>query len=421
MRNDLRDRVVLRSDGGLQTGRDLLVAALLGAEEFAFGTAALVADRLRHGPPVSPRHLSDRHRHAARGPPRQVHRHARTTSSATSPPSPRTSAASWRRSARGRSARSSGRAGGSCAPCRCARAELGPVIGGAPWPAGAARRANPASAGREIGHAPASQLEVGIAAAFRGQGSVTAAGLRLTTADRSFGAGLTGALERGELHGPIKLELRGAAGQSFGAFAGVGRRAPPRRPGQRLRRQGPVGRVDHRRPGAGPCGRPPRPRRSPATLSCTAPPPAGSTSSGRAGMRFAIRNSGAEAVVEGIGPHGCEYMTGGTVVVLGPVGANFGAGMTGGRAYLYDPTGRHAAALDERSVGASASARRSPTAPTARLASSSSSASSRRIAAAGSALADAAPRRGGPGGHVLAGRAGRRRRPRRSDAAAAAT
>ena len=65
-------------------------------------------------------------------------------------------------------------------------------------------------------------------------------------------------------------------------------------------------------------------------------------------MRFAVRNSGAEAVVEGIGPHGCEYMTGGTVVVLGPVGANFGAGMTGGRAYLYDPTGRHTAALDER-------------------------------------------------------------------------
>ena len=69
-------------------------------------------------------------------------------------------------------------------------------------------------------------------------------------------------------------------------------------------------------------------------------------------MRFAVRNCGAEAVVEGIGPHGCEYMTGGTVVVLGPVGANFGAGMTGGRAYLYDPSGRHVAALDGRSVGA---------------------------------------------------------------------
>jgi glutamate synthase (NADPH/NADH) large chain len=67
-------------------------------------------------------------------------------------------------------------------------------------------------------------------------------------------------------------------------------------------------------------------------------------------MRFAVRNSGAEAVVEGIGPHGCEYMTGGTVVVLGPIGANFGAGMTGGRAYLYDPDGRHLAALDGASV-----------------------------------------------------------------------
>jgi glutamate synthase domain-containing protein 3 len=72
---------------------------------------------------------------------------------------------------------------------------------------------------------------------------------------------------------------------------------------------------------------------------------------GRAGMRFAVRNSGASAVVEGIGPHGCEYMTGGVVVVLGPVGANFGAGMTGGRSYLYDPEGRHLPALDPRSVG----------------------------------------------------------------------
>jgi glutamate synthase (NADPH/NADH) large chain len=53
-------------------------------------------------------------------------------------------------------------------------------------------------------------------------------------------------------------------------------------------------------------------------------------------MRFAVRNSGASAVVEGVGAHGCEYMTGGVVVVLGSVGANFGAGMTGGRAYLYD-------------------------------------------------------------------------------------
>lgn len=55
---------------------------------------------------------------------------------------------------------------------------------------------------------------------------------------------------------------------------------------------------------------------------------------GRAGERFAVRNSGALAVVEGVGQHGCEYMTGGVVLVLGPLGLNFGSGMTGGLAYV---------------------------------------------------------------------------------------
>ena len=57
---------------------------------------------------------------------------------------------------------------------------------------------------------------------------------------------------------------------------------------------------------------------------------------GVAGERFCVRNSGATAVVEGVGAHGCEYMTGGTVVVLGGVGKNFGAGMSGGIAYIWD-------------------------------------------------------------------------------------
>ncbi|HWP46893.1 MAG TPA: glutamate synthase large subunit [Candidatus Limnocylindrales bacterium] len=60
---------------------------------------------------------------------------------------------------------------------------------------------------------------------------------------------------------------------------------------------------------------------------------------GRAGERFAVRNSGALAVIEGVGDHGCEYMTGGIVVVLGETGRNFGAGMTGGLAYVFDPKG----------------------------------------------------------------------------------
>jgi glutamate synthase (NADPH/NADH) large chain/glutamate synthase (ferredoxin) len=61
---------------------------------------------------------------------------------------------------------------------------------------------------------------------------------------------------------------------------------------------------------------------------------------GMAGERFAVRNSGAQAVVEGVGDHGCEYMTGGRVVVLGPTGRNFAAGMSGGVAYVLDEEGR---------------------------------------------------------------------------------
>jgi len=63
---------------------------------------------------------------------------------------------------------------------------------------------------------------------------------------------------------------------------------------------------------------------------------------GRAGERFAVRNSGASVVIEGCGTNGCEYMTGGVAVILGSIGANFGAGMTGGMSYIYDPKGEAA-------------------------------------------------------------------------------
>merc|ERR1712187_927788 len=61
---------------------------------------------------------------------------------------------------------------------------------------------------------------------------------------------------------------------------------------------------------------------------------------GKAGERFCVRNSGALAVVEGVGDHGCEYMTGGIMVCLGETGRNFAAGMSGGIAYVYDPYGK---------------------------------------------------------------------------------
>ena len=81
---------------------------------------------------------------------------------------------------------------------------------------------------------------------------------------------------------------------------------------------------------------------------------------GRAGERFAVRNSGATAVVEGIGDHGCEYMTGGTVVVLGTTGRNFGAGMSGGEAFVYDPPGELPLRLNDDLVVARAGRRATP-------------------------------------------------------------
>jgi glutamate synthase (NADPH/NADH) large chain len=71
---------------------------------------------------------------------------------------------------------------------------------------------------------------------------------------------------------------------------------------------------------------------------------------GQAGERFAVRNSGASVVVEGCGSNGCEYMTGGLAVILGPVGDNFGAGMTGGMAYIYDEAGTLPSRINEESV-----------------------------------------------------------------------
>jgi glutamate synthase (NADPH/NADH) large chain len=71
---------------------------------------------------------------------------------------------------------------------------------------------------------------------------------------------------------------------------------------------------------------------------------------GKAGERFAVRNSGAQAVVEGVGDHGCEYMTGGTTLVIGPAGRNFGAGMSGGIAFVLDDDGAFGARCNKGMV-----------------------------------------------------------------------
>ena len=108
----------------------------------------------------------------------------------------------------------------------------------------------------------------------------------------------------------------------------AGHDADPGRRRQRLRRQGPVGRQDHRLPAARARRSSPRRTSSSATSPSTARPRGEAYIRGMAGERFCVRNSGVNAVVEAVGDHGCEYMTGGRVVVLGPTGRNFAAGMS---------------------------------------------------------------------------------------------
>ena len=136
---------------------------------------------------------------------------------------------------------------------------------------------------------------------------------------------------------PSTSTSRGSAGQSFGAFVPARHHAAARGRRQRLHRQGPLGR--HASSCTPTATRRSSPRRtsSPATSSLYGATGGEVYLRGVVGERFCVRNSGATAVVEGVGDHGCEYMTGGRVVVLGPTGRNFGAGMSGGIAYVYDP------------------------------------------------------------------------------------
>src|SRR5436305_6505674 len=160
--------------------------------------------------------------------------------------------------------------------------------------------------------------------------------------DRSAGAAIAGGLVRqlgagGLKNSEVRLSFQGAAGQSFGAFC-VG--------GMELTLEGEAN--DY--VGKGLCGGAliVKPRGEAVAASnenviLGNVALYGATSgrlfaAGRAGERFAVRNSGAVAVVEGVGDHGCEYMTGGCIVVLGEIGCNFAAGMTGGKAYVFDPT-----------------------------------------------------------------------------------
>jgi glutamate synthase (NADPH/NADH) large chain/glutamate synthase (ferredoxin) len=339
MRNGLRDRIEVRTDGGLRTGRDVVIAALLGAESFGFGTATVVALGCAMA--------------------RQCHLNTCPTGIATQRPD-------LRAKFRGTPEQVIAYFTFIAEDARRIMATLGvrrmdDLIGRVELLQRIDRPDTPRASLLDLSFLltpPASTSEprrrmvarnvrpglVSLDAEILSQNG-SAGGPRVFTIGNhhlTVGARIAGDLARA--HGsagpgqPLRLRFRGSAGQSFGAFT---------LPRMHLHLEGEAN--DH--VGKGLCGGEIviRPFRSAAytggshvLLGNTAL--YGATSgrlfaAGSAGDRFAVRNSGAVAVIEGAGDHCCEYMTGGVVVVLGPVGRNFAAGMSNGIAYVLDERG----------------------------------------------------------------------------------
>jgi glutamate synthase (ferredoxin) len=331
VRAGLRARVRLRVDGGLKFARDVVVAALLGAEEFGFGTAALLAigcvmARQCHlnTCPVGIATQDEALRARFAGNPEMVETFFRAL------------AADVRQLLAGMGAGSIDEVLGAVDRLRPRSPEAGQSVTSLLQPILDPPAQFPCP------HEDSSALHVELNRVVDDLESLSVRPYRfeITNEDRAVGAHFSGEVLRrlGSSFGRSTLEMTGVdceffgtAGQSFGAFLISG---------ANFRLTGEAN--DY--VGKGLCG---------GSISIAAQAEAsargdvlvgntvlyGATSgdlfvAGRAGERFAVRNSGALAVVEGVGCHGCEYMTAGVVVVLGPAGGNLGAGMTGGLAYL---------------------------------------------------------------------------------------
>ena len=342
-RNGLRDRVRLQTDGGLKTGLDVIKAAILGAESFGFGTAPMIAMGCKY---LRICHLNTcatgvatqldvlRKRHFV-GTAEKVIRYFRFVAEDVRE---RLAALGVRRleDLVGRTdlLRARGDLEG-----KARRVDLAPLLNAAAvFDDGAQVCSGARNAPRDPGTLAARiSLDTSFAVEHKRGGEFRYA---VRNTDRSLGARLCGDVARrhgdlGMSDAPITLKLSGSAGQSLGAWNvggvhivlegeandGVGKGMtagkivlhPPKDAGFRARDAVIIGNT------------------------CLYGATGGELyAAGRAGERFAVRNSGALAVVEGAGDHCCEYMTGGIVVVLGSTGLNFGAGMTGGFAYVLD-------------------------------------------------------------------------------------
>ena len=341
--NDLRDKVRLQTDGGLKTGLDVIKAAILGAESFAFGTGPMVALgckflRICHlnncATGVATQNDKLRSTHFI-GLPQMVMNYFQFVARETQ---------EWLAIL-----------GVSSMAELIGRTDLLEILPGttdkqrkldlAPLLSTAGVAADKPQYCVEPKNAPydkgelAEQMIVDMKEAIANKkGGFFEYDVR--NINRSIGARISGEIARhhgnyGMSDTPIRLQLKGSAGQSFGVWnAG----------GLEMRLEGDANDYVGKGMAAGKITIYPSPESHFATQqasimgnTCLYGATGGKLyAAGMAGERFAVRNSGATAVVEGIGDHGCEYMTGGVVAVLGESGLNFGAGMTGGFAYVLD-------------------------------------------------------------------------------------
>ncbi len=335
--NGLRSRVRLRTDGGFLTGRQVIVAALLGADEYSFGTAAMIAEgcimlRACHRDTCKPGVATQRPHLRANftGTPEGVASYFLFIADEVRGYLAQLGLRSMDEAV-GRVDLLRQRGTGND---RADVMDLSPLLEppAADGPRHFVERVELQDPRAELGD----QL---LADAFRPvwDGDDVELSYEIHNADRATGAALSGAiaLEYGELppRGTARVHLTGTAGQSFAAFLAHGIEFDLTGEANDYVGKGMGGGIVVIRP--------------PADDVTDVPVLAGNTClygatggelfvAGAAGERFAVRNSGATAVIEGVGDHCCEYMTGGTVVVLGRVGWNFGAGMTGGEAFLFD-------------------------------------------------------------------------------------
>ena len=344
--NDLRGRIRVRTDGGLKTGRDVLVAALLGAEEYGFGTAAVIAigcDMARqchlNTCPTGIATQREDLRAKFTGVPEQViHFFAHV-------------AQDVREGLAALGARTLDEVIGRCdllrqksvpGQPRTDLLDLSAVLAQVD-PEGRRPRRCLQPRNDRAGYEPVDDEIIPQALPALERGEQFSLSLPIRNSQRTAGARLSGAIalrygDAGLPEGTVRLRFTGSAGQSFGAFLA---------PGVQLSLQGEandyVGKGMH---GGQIAVFPP----TQASYSAYRNTIVGNTVlygatggslfvAGRAGERFAVRNSGAQAVVEGAGDHCCEYMTGGMVVVLGETGRNFGAGMSHGLAFVLDEHG----------------------------------------------------------------------------------